>query len=154
MLRLIHVDGGVRALGGQEAVLDAALKRCLQRVACLAKLAIKTVEAEFPSFEVINAFACFKLPRRARVSPDVAEQPDHMNYLRRLAQIFDLDVDTVRQQYVILRPYALKEFKDTLCTNMEAWQKAARPPKYVDRSQLLFLPHHAPPSRLEYMVPV
>ena len=124
-LRFIHVKGAVRNLGGQATVVQAALQRCLQRMACLAKVAIKTVATEFPAFELITCFACFSLPKRERgLAP--RDMEEHVTHLRRLALAWALDVDALQRQFLMLRPYACKEFSARSCTNMEAWQEATQ----------------------------
>ena len=99
-VRLVHCRGVLRSIGGPGHPTEDTQALCLQRMACVAKLAISTVKAEFPAFEVINAFAMFSL---AKTSDGDVDQAAH---LKTLAQFLALDIDKLTWQFHLVRPYA------------------------------------------------
>lgn len=60
------VNGEPHTFGGKDRINPAMVQRCLARMCCWVKLAIQTIEAEFPSFSLLRAFQIFDLTTRAR----------------------------------------------------------------------------------------
>ena len=59
--RVLMVGVVVKNFGGPEHPIPVVLHRCLQRMACYARLAIRTLTTEFPNYELIDAFSVFNI---------------------------------------------------------------------------------------------
>ena len=59
--RVLMVGVVVKNFGGPEHPTPVVLHRCLQRMACYARLAIRTLRTEFPNYELIAAFSVFNI---------------------------------------------------------------------------------------------
>ena len=53
-------DGGTRMLGGMK-LTDEVIGACLQRMQVFTRLAMHTLEAEFPTWDFIRGFSVFAL---------------------------------------------------------------------------------------------
>ena len=59
--RTCPLKSGAKAIGGAGAVTDRIVKRCLQRMSCWVKLASASVRAEFPHWELLQAYQVFHI---------------------------------------------------------------------------------------------
>ena len=123
-VRLLHCGHTTRSLGGpgarwrRQEVIDT----CLCRMRAWTKLSIACITAEFPSFELLNAFVIFTLTKGSRgASMDSSALKDAC---ARFAAVFNLDADTLVTEYEEARPIALHRFESTGCSSAEAWQYA------------------------------
>lgn len=62
--RLLKLKGGaVKILGGPGSLSSEATQRCLNRIACIAKVALVVLRSEFPSYDLLTAFGSFSLSK-------------------------------------------------------------------------------------------
>ena len=85
-----------RSIGGPSSVSDELLERCLGRMAAWVRLAAATVRAEFPDWEVLNAFAVFSLKLNVKAG---ANNKFINGSLNRLSAVFDVDPKCLRSQF-------------------------------------------------------
>jgi hypothetical protein len=108
--RVLYVRGGTsKVLGGAGRVGAELVTRCLQRMAGWVQLLVKSLDAEFPEWQLIQAFRVFRFGnapdaggRRVNVSrhalgPAVAA--DRERCLARLAKAFRVDPGTLGEEY-------------------------------------------------------
>ena len=116
-----------RSGGGQHRVLgpatDDEVRRCVARMSTWADMAKAVVEAEFPDFLAINAFAVFALADEERAVAETRVNPAHC---QRLAQLFSVDPQQLASQIARHRPSAQAIKNSSKCSNHEAWQKTVR----------------------------
>ena len=92
--RACVVAGESFNLGGPDSVTVEMVKRCLGRMANFIVLFLKTLDAEFPAWNVIQNFHCFDLP-------DHGKTPSYVRPLRRLCQVFGGNVpDSVAREHL------------------------------------------------------
>ena len=102
---------------------EEAVRRCTSRMSIWAKLAKTVVDAEFPDFLALNAFAVFALSDEERA---VVEGPVNETHCQRLAKLFSVDPQGLASQLARLRPTAQAIKNSSKCSNHEAWQKAVQ----------------------------
>lgn len=107
-----------RSLGGPGAVTDEMIELCMSRMASWVRLAIATVRAEFPDWEVMSAFGAFDLSLPSSASCITTS-------LSRLARVFSIDNDALQSQFMTVRKMAIaiKAQKDV--SMFEAWREAS-----------------------------
>lgn len=117
----LHQPVILRSIGGG-GVHPEVVDRCMARMAAWVRLVMSTIAAEFPSWEVLNAFTAFNL--RLSKSAFIDES------LSRLSTVFNLDVDALRQQFLDFRLFAQRRHSHGL-GHLEAWAESI---KKVDAS--------------------
>jgi hypothetical protein len=80
------VKGKGMSIGGSK-IPATVIQKCFAHMHAWVCLAEKCLSAEFPSFEIINCFSCFKLPR-SKADPRLLQSPALHEKLRRLEQAF------------------------------------------------------------------
>ena len=85
-------------------------------------LAAQTIEAEYPSFSIIAAFACFDV-QPSTTELDMAAQEKH---LRRLSQVLNVDFEQLQCQFGDHLPIAIHSASNKRLTNVAAWSDAVR----------------------------
>ncbi len=118
---------GPKILGGPAWQSAPIVARCLSRMRSYVKLALCVTRAEFPSYDILNAFHIFSLRKvgtsAAVGNPDMSAEM--LTMLERLAVFYKLDKEQLTEEFKFLCPYAAHEFnKKADCTNAEAWQAA------------------------------
>ena len=112
---------------GQHRVLGPAsedeVRRCVARMSTWADMAKAVVEAEFPDFLAVNAFAVFALADEERAVAQTGVNPTHC---QRLAQLFSVDPQELASQLARHRPSAQAIKNSCKCSNHEAWQKTVQ----------------------------
>lgn len=93
---MIRVRHDFRSVGGADAVTPQLLGQCFDRMCEWVELAKEGIQAEWPSFEAVQAFSVFQL--RPRLSTITIKKD-----LSKIAHIFD-EVDQL--------PVLLKSFLD------------------------------------------
>ncbi len=94
----VVVDGEAKTFGGAEPSPEV-MDRAFARLEAWVQVARATLEAEFPSFEILGTFEMFSL------SLDIsAEFRDHV---KRLSQLWGISWRNLEQQILALRPIAL-----------------------------------------------
>ena len=106
------------------------IKRCLTRMRCWVIQADGIVNAEFPSWELLQAFGCFDLDVALK-GQEKRRGGNHGNYLkfvvtclRRLSQILKQDETTVIAQYDDILPIALHIHKTMHGNSLASWKLA------------------------------
>ena len=109
------------SLSGLE--LDLCKMRCLRRMQAWHRLTMTTLTAEFPDFDLCNAFCIFALadPRSSGWWP---APPSLQHGCAKLAQSLNLDADTLRHELLRHRLVAARHKNMQGLTNMRAWQLA------------------------------
>ncbi len=106
-------------------VSPSAIERACARMQVWVVLARKTVHAEFPNFDLFNAFSIFDLREGANISDDnAAVLPLVGKSVRRLAQAFHVDPDDLSAQIERHKPRATNIQQSRNCGNQEAWLEA------------------------------
>ena len=127
-MRLLKLkDGSTKSLGGPGHPKEDVLQRCLDRMACLSKLALVALKTEFPSFDLLSCFSVLALSTsESKLTAKLAAEQDEqvLLHLKKLAQVFDVDLDALREEVGILRPIARRILLDTKCTTKAAWRQA------------------------------
>ena len=103
--------------------LDLCKMRCLRRMQAWHRLTMTTLTAEFPDFDLCNAFCICSLP-----GPETADGGQPPPFLQhgcaKLAQALNLDADTLRHELLRHRLVAARHKNMQGLTNMRAWQLA------------------------------
>ena len=100
---IFYVGKHLRTLGSNAGVARDVMDRCLGRMQAWVKLAVSAMEAEFPHFEVAQAFEIFNL-RGVSGSADA--------HLKTLAHTYKLDLARLKTQWEDLYPRAQMEYKE------------------------------------------
>ncbi len=93
---------------------------CLDHMRAWLKLAKAEVRAEFPDFEVAQAFRIFDSASGASWRSNT-ELPKHVACL---AKACDVDGVALKQQFATFEDFAHREIRATGCDNKEAWRRA------------------------------
>jgi hypothetical protein len=134
----LHQPNILRSIGGG-GVQPEVVDRCMSHMAAWVRLVMSTIAAEFPSWEVLNAFAAFNL--RLSKSSFIDES------LNRLANVFGLDAAALRDEFLDFRLFAQRRHSQGLC-HLEAWVDSI---KKVDASSSSVKAGH-PRDRLREVV--
>jgi hypothetical protein len=118
---LPHSSAGQHRVLGQASEDD--VRRCVARMSTWADMAKAAVEAEFPDFLAVNAFAVFALADEERPVAQTGVNPAHC---QRLAQLFSVDPQELASQLARHRPSAQAVKNSCKCSNHEAWQKTVQ----------------------------
>ena len=111
------VKGVVHSSGGE--IGHEVQERCYRIMNYWADLALRTLFAEFPSFEFIQAFVVFRLEKT------VVKDVELDIYYQRIALVLRLeDAGELKSQTERFRPRALQIWKDTGCTVAEASKRS------------------------------
>lgn len=120
--RTIFCQGSAKTLGGPGKVSAAVLERCRRRMIAWVTLATTVLRAEFPSFEILQAFGCLSLGGSRRGRDDSPEW--RREGLERLSKFCGVKFDDVIGEWEDHWPIADKYYKDGSLTTIEAWAKA------------------------------
>lgn len=126
--RSCTLSSGPKVLGGLNELDETTAQRCFARMANFVSLVIASLQAEFPSYEVIQSFSLFGLdgecvPGQAALAQKEATQ--------RLSMVFNVDAARLGQQIIDAKPHAKYLVKQRGCSAMEAWGEVLR--KLSDR---------------------
>ena len=106
-----------RSIGGPTWQWHSTVDRCLARMMAWVRLAIKTVQAEFPHFEVLSAFAAFDLDQSGT-------SVFARDALHRLSAVFGVSHDALIAQFNDFRRAAVTYRKHHDLSNYDAWAKS------------------------------
>ena len=108
----LHQPPILRSVGGG-GVHPEVIDRCMSRMAAWVRLVLSSIAAEFPSWELLNAFAAFNL-----------KLTDKSNFvtdsLCRLSNVFGLDADHLRNEFIDFRLFAQRRHAQGL-DNLDSW---------------------------------
>ena len=121
------LENEARTLGGEGRVTQQLLVRCCEIFKAYVRLAVQTIEQEFPHHDVLHAMSVFNI--RERRSND--DSLDHLMWtdrrqasLERLAQVCNVDAEALRSQFMDLEPIARYQAGSARCSSFEAWRTA------------------------------
>lgn len=123
---LFHVGKTLKTLGSS-GVDRTILDRCMGRMQAWVKLAAAAIQAEFPNFEICQAFEIFNLKG---VGPTAVD-----SHMKVLAHTYKLDLLQLQSQWADLYPRAQMEYKEQVGSlnnandmvrdaNKDAWRTA------------------------------
>ena len=108
----LHVRNKMRGFGGNR-LNPRVIDRCLSRMTAWVRLVLESISAEFPSWEILNAFGAFNL-KLADQSSFVRES------LQRISHIFKLDYQRLLLEFADFKPFALKQLSAG-ADNLSSW---------------------------------
>lgn len=111
---ILHKQGIVRSLGGS-TLQPEMVDKCISRMVAWVRLVMASIAAEFPSWEVLNAFGAFNLK--------FAKTPFVHDSLCRLANVFGLDAAKLQSEFDDFRTFANHQFVKGL-DNCAAWRES------------------------------
>ena len=120
--RTIFYNGSAKVIGGPTRITAAILERCMTRLGAWVMLATTVLRAEFPGFEVLQAFGCLSLGNTRR--PCSKHPQDWHEDLQRLSNFCNVKTDDVVGEYEDHKPIANKFYNQGGMTTLEAWAKA------------------------------
>ena len=125
--RGILLGNDARTIGGAARITPALLQRCCEIMQTYVVLALQTMHAEFPDYDLMQAFGVFNLRPACR-----GDNLDHVVWterkqkdLDRLSMYAGQDPGRVRAQFCDLEPAARYEQAQTGCSSFEAWKTVA-----------------------------
>ena len=121
-------DGATRVLGGVGTLTERVKQECLQRMRGAVALAVRVVETEWPSYDLLASFQVFDLARRQVKSSDDDTDDCQLDVrdVQRLAKAFKVDETALSLQLERVRAYAQRAYAAKHCENKEAWADAIR----------------------------
>ena len=122
---VFNIGSKIKTLGSSTGVNRATVDRCLGRMQAWVKLAVAAIEAEYPHFEICQAFEIFNLR-------GLRQEGVHAS-LRTIAHTYNLDLSRLHTQWENLYPRAQLEYKEQIGSlkeskdmvrdgNKEAWR--------------------------------
>ena len=101
--RLLFIDRKAKRIGGIRML--PIVTRCLGRLSKWVQLAREVLRAEFPQFEIVQAFGALRLQSRSERRRDLAAQPHteserlkQVDQLTKIAQLLGLDANMLAAQ--------------------------------------------------------
>ena len=101
--RLVFIDHKPKRIGGTD--VQPVLNRCFKRFSAWVKLAREVLAAEFPQFEIVQAFSAFHLTSERRSNPQRDRQV-LVDKLTKLANLFGVSAATLLDEFDDLVPSA------------------------------------------------
>lgn len=102
---VFQVGRGLKSLGSSSGVKQETINICLGRMRAWVRLAAAAIEAEFPNFEVSQAFDVLDL-RGAKATGEASD-----SQLKLLAHTFQIDFEQLKSEWANLYPRAQYLFK-------------------------------------------
>ena len=103
--RVVALPSGVKVFGGH--VEPDVMSRCMARMSNWVSLTLQSLRAEFPAFELAQAFEVFRLKTSTdKVADMVSLSRSHEGSVKRLAQAFGVDPKRLSEQMQDTRLYA------------------------------------------------
>ena len=105
--RCVYIDGVPKRIGGG-APAPEVVARCLARMCGWVRLCKEILAAEFPQFELMQAFSCFRLTHMAerRTSDAESERLVLQEKLTKLARIVKLDSNCLSAEFYDHLPHS------------------------------------------------
>ena len=103
----------MRSLGGPSSVPTTMIDRCLSRMAAWVRLAVTSIKAEFPSWELVMAFGAFSL--HPLPSPEFQQEALH-----RMAGAFSLDLRRLSLEFADHQAFAARRWKENAADSQPA----------------------------------
>ena len=119
--------GGIDVLAGEYA---GNIDTCFAHMEAWITLARHTLEAEFPRFDIIHAFAAFEIPRGANARKPMC--PAQKRNLERLAEAFG--TPNLCVEFLDSWPNAVQAHEGFSCSAWEAWARAIKKAEQVGRA--------------------
>ena len=96
------------------------VRRCYKRMVCWRRLALTTLETEYPSFELCQSFAVLALGNQRKHDIGMATTDLQM---RRLGKAFGCNADNLKRQVDIFKPAARAHYVAGIPT-LECWRRS------------------------------
>ncbi len=125
--RTFFVDGQPKTIGAVRGVEEGVIAACLRKLGIWVDLAVEVVSAEFPSWELQQAFAIFSLaPEKRHVASRTTDAiREHRGQcIRRLAGCIGVPAEQLESEWAAHLPTARMVFLRQGCTYLEAWRSA------------------------------
>ncbi len=125
--RTLFVNGAPRKLGGADRISPGLLDRAVQRLVAWVRLSKEVLRAEFPHFEVLQAFAAVDLRPASRLykEKNVGDgERQRVVHLERLSKFLGLEFHQLKAELEDHRPIAQRFFDSGNVTIMDAWASA------------------------------
>lgn len=116
-VRNFIVGKEILSFGDRAGVGEDVTRRCLERMQVWVSLALATLEAEFPHFELLQSFSVFSL-----AGAQCGRCENWAAHVQRLAMTFKVDESTLRVQLEDLWPIARGIASDNGISQQEAWR--------------------------------
>ena len=124
--RVVMLKGAAKVLGGPGAVSADIVRRCISRMANWVKLTMKTIQAEWPDFGLLNAFSILNL-NYCSATPVKGANAQHDMWIERLAVGLNVSEVDLRGQLVDYHHAALRWFlrcPENTRVSAEAWKQS------------------------------
>lgn len=136
--RAVKVGKRVKCIGGAGVVTPQLTEDSLKPMKVFVHMACQTIDAEYPAFGILGAFACFDV-QPSKLERDMAAQEVH---LRRLAQVLNLSFEELDMQFGDHLAIALHEAKQQRLDNAAAWVAAVKKTSSAQKAVRLKHPCH------------
>lgn len=120
--------GSAKTLGSEAGVDLATIQRCLARMQCFVSMSMSVLQAEFPSWEILQSFAAFDLSdsgRTAHQQRRARRCEAFHEWLKRLASCFDVPYNELLEQCAQIAPIA-EGYRSQGHSNLESWRLALK----------------------------
>ena len=125
--RTLFLTDRARSLGGPQAVTAGILARCMERIRCWVSLAHSVVRAEFPNFEILQAFAIFELAGSRPAADDILANIKQVKaWTERFCKLLSLNYENLVVEFEEHQPIAKRIYDVGGFTSFEAWAEAVR----------------------------
>ena len=126
--RTCIIGGSARVLGGPAQLTQPVIRRCLARMGNWVTLLLASIRAEFPAFELLQAFRVFQLKP---ANKNGGRNRSHDESLHRLAIAFKVDVKQLGDQLHDCMPYASHVYRHACesgsdSSSVHCWSAALR----------------------------
>ena len=123
--RTLFLADGARSIGGPHAMTAAILTRCMEKMRCWVSLAHSVVRAEFPNFEILQAFAIFDLVGARHTAGDLRDYVEKLKvWIERFCKFLKLDYQELVVEFEQHQPIAKRIYDTGGGTVFQAWQSA------------------------------
>ena len=154
--RLIIFRGEPRTLGMRGGAPQEVIKTCLARMQNWVKTAEAVLEAEFPKFDELMGFTCFRLATPGGVRPSDRDQaggpgPEDQRCVQMLARVAGVAVEKLAAQLTDHRAIAQQALSQDGGSFRSAWQQAYRTTQQDSKRQKRFPVDALRPALIHYL---
>ncbi len=121
-----------RTLGGPRSIRPADIDFCLAHLRSFTSMALATLSAEFPSWEVLQCYSVFALTKSSvhevpRAASGHERDAKVALKLQRLARLANVDASELHEEYLRTFPLAVHHLDHApKISNIEAWRQAVQ----------------------------
>ena len=118
------------SIGLTRGISAPVLQTCLQHMAAWTAVAVKVIETEFPSFDLMLGFRVFALSgmesRKQKRDQCLRRAHHHSDDLGRICKALQVDEATCSEEFAQLVGIAEAQQATLQCSNFEAWKSAVQ----------------------------